>query len=48
MTSVQADVEKLISKMKKGNTTNPRALRELKRRAEPIAVHLDKSKDAAQ
>jgi len=48
MTSVQADVEKFISKMKKGNTTNPRALRELKRRAEPIAAHLDRSKDAAQ
>jgi hypothetical protein len=48
MTTVQADIEKLLSEMRKGNTTNPRALRELKLRATPIAAHLDKSKDAEQ
>jgi hypothetical protein len=48
MTSLQADLEKLFSEMRKNNATNPRALRELKFRAAPIAAHLDKSKDAAQ
>jgi hypothetical protein len=48
MTSVQPDIDKLLSEMRKRNTTNPRALKELKLRAAPIAAHVDKSQNAAQ
>jgi hypothetical protein len=48
MASVQPDIEKLLSEMRKRNTTNPRALKQLGLRAAPIAAHLDKSQNAAQ
>jgi len=47
-TGVQSRLKDIFSKMKKNNTTNPRALRELKRRTEPIAANLDQSNNTDQ